>query len=321
MITDHVHAIRSAAGRLDGIVRRTPFQPANWLSRLDGDQVFLKLENLQVTGAFKIRGAANKLHVLKEQGYAGPVLAVSAGNHGLAVAVSARSLGWTAAVVVPESAARYKIEAIQNAGAELLKIGAGYDEAEAAAHTLSARRGIPFISPYNDEAIIAGQATIGMEMLEADPSLDVILAPVGGGGLLAGITWALDAASASRPVLMGAQAKNSPGMYESLKAGRIVQVAEEPTIADGIAGNIESESQTFEIIRRGVRGVVLVEESEIRRAVVELYREESMIVEPTGAVALAAWRYHRDQLPGGRVGIVVSGGNLDPATLQDWLNE
>ncbi len=312
--------IMQIAARLSRIVRHTPMRTSSWLSSPAQGVTLVKLENLQVTGSFKIRGAANKILALKETGYAGPVLAVSAGNHGLAVAVASRKEGWPATIVVPKTVVPNKAAAIKAAGAELLLLGEDYDQAEEMAREQAKERGIPFLSPYNDREIIAGQSTVGLEMLEDDAELDAILVPVGGGGLIAGIALAMEALS-TNAALIGAQAENSPGMCESLKAGRIVRVVEQPTIADGIAGNIEPGSITFDIVARSVKQIILVSEDEIRQAVVGLCLEEKMAVEPAGAVGVAAWLYHQRELPRGRVGIVISGGNIDPEKLNAWISE
>lgn len=296
-----------------GAIVRTPLYRSDRLSHPPDSTLHLKLENRQLTGAFKIRGAVNKLGRLKEAGYEGPVLAVSAGNHGLAVAVAARSLGWRATVVVPENAAVNKVAAILAAGAELIRHGASYDPAEQKARALARERQVPFISPYNDLDIVMGQATVGLEMLEESVDWNAILVPVGGGGLLAGMALAVEAMGRpGRTEVIGVQPRNSPGMHDSLRAGRIVQVIEEPTSADGLAGNIEPGSVTFEIIQRSVRRILLVDESEIRSAMIELHREEQLVAEPSGAVSVAGWSSFREELPEGQIGAVISGGNIDP---------
>src|SRR5713226_2804299 len=240
---DHV---RRARDRIAATARRTPLERSRWLSVEHRREVFLKLECFQLTGSFKIRGAMAKLSALTPDERARGVLTVSAGNHGLAVAHCSEVLGLTATIVVPESASRAKVEAIRRYPVTLIECGAAYDDAERAAREMERETGSTFVSPYNDPEVIAGQGTIGLEILEDEPGLGAIIVPVGGGGLLAGVAIASKSINPQVRVY-GAEPLASPTMTAALKAGRIVEIEEQDTLADGCAGNIEPGSITFPI--------------------------------------------------------------------------
>ncbi len=302
-----INEVRRAADRIPGIVRRTPLERSRWLSRETGCEVSLKLECFQVTGSFKLRGAMAKLSTITEEERERGVLTISAGNHGLAVAHCAEALKLDATIIVPRSASRAKVEAIRRYPVTLLEMGAGYDEAERAARELERETGRTFVSPYNDPDVIAGQGTAALEILEDDPSLDAIVVPVGGGGLLAGV---LIAAKAIKPGIevYGVEPQTSPTMTAALAAGGIVEIEEEETIADGLAGNIEPGSMTFPIIQRLVDGVILVTEEAIRTALARIAREDHLIVEGAAAASIAALADER--LKGKRVCAMVTGRNI-----------
>src|SRR5262245_38487458 len=257
--------IRMARERIASIARRTPLEHSRWLSSQHEKNIFLKLECLQLTGSFKLRGAMSKLMSLTEEEQARGLLTVSAGNHGLAVAHCASVLGLNATVVVPESASRAKVASIARYPVALIERGATYDDAEREAREMERASGLTFVSPYNDPQVIAGQGTIGLEMLEDCADLDAVVVPVGGGGLLAGVALAVKAINPSVKVY-GAEPKNSPTMNAALEAGQIIEIDEEPTIADGCAGNVEPGSMTFPYIQRLVDGMILVSEESIRNA-------------------------------------------------------
>jgi threonine dehydratase len=310
--------ILQAQRRLAGLVWTTPCVRSEWLSERVGCDVFLKLENLQRTGSFKLRGALNKLKVLSSADGPQQVLTVSAGNHGRAIAYGAELLGFEATVIVPRSAPMTKVEAIKRHRVQLRLIGDNYDEAEQTARQMAGDEAITFVSPYNDPDIIAGQGTVGLEMLEAMPSLRTLIVPVSGGGLLAGVALIAKALSPQIKVI-GVQAQNSPAMFESFVAGRIVQVVEEETLADGLAGNIEEGSVTFPIIQRFVDEIRLVAEEDIGRAMLALLEHEHLVTEGAGATGVAA-------LLGGRlkdlpspVGVVVSGANVNVSLIKQLM--
>lgn len=312
--------VRQAAARLAPHLLPTPCLESDWLSACAGRPVYVKWESQQRTGSFKLRGALNKLLLLQGRGIT-RVLAISAGNHGLGVAYAARRLGLHATVVVPEGAARNKVAAIVRQGAELVVRGCNYDEAELAARALATERGEAFVSPYNDLELIAGQATVALELLE-QVRCDVLLVPAGGGGLLSGVL-AVAEALAPEVQVFGAQPAHAPALHTALHAGHRVVVEEAPTLADGLAGNLEEGSVTLPIIlgRPGGRGrardIFLVSERGIARAIRGFAEHDHQIVEGSGAVGAAALLEQRDErresfLPGqGPVGLFVTGRNID----------
>lgn len=300
--------IRLARERIAAVAHRTPLERSRWLSAQHGADVHLKLECFQLTGSFKIRGAMAKLSMLSEAERARGVLTVSAGNHGLAVAHCAEALGLRATIVVPESASRAKVEAIRRYPVTLIERGANYDEAERAARGMERDTGATFVSPYNDPEVIAGQGTIGLEILEDSAEIEAVVVPVGGGGLIAGIAIAVKDINPHVKVY-GAEPTASPSMTAALDAGRIVEIEEEEvTIADGVAGNIEPGSITFPIVQRLVDGMVLVSEQSIREAIARVAREDHIIIEGAAAVSIAALGDER--IKGARVAAIVSGRNL-----------
>jgi threonine dehydratase len=299
--------VKQAAARIAGIARRTPLERSAWLSSETGREVCLKLESLQVTGSFKIRGAASRLTALTQDEKSRNVLTVSAGNHGLAVAHSCQALGLQATVIVPESASRAKVNAIRRYPVSLIEKGASYDEAEREARRMAEETGEMFVSPYNDPEVIAGQGTIALEILDDLTGTGAIVVPVGGGGLLAGVALA---AKAVHPAvkIYGVESEASPTMLRSLEAGRIVEIEEDATIADGLAGNIEPGSITFPIIQRLVDGIILVSEREIKHAIARVAREDHLIIEGAAAASIAALT--DPQLQSDAVVAVVSGRNI-----------
>jgi len=286
-IGPHIDDIRSARERIAFTAIRTPVAHSRWLSEELRRDVFLKLECFQVTGSFKLRGAMAKLSALTEQERSRGVLTVSAGNHGLAVAHCSEVLGLDATIVVPESASRAKVNSIRRYPVTLIERGASYDEAERAARVMEIETGKTFVSPYNDREVIAGQGTIGLEILEDLPNIEAVVVPVGGGGLLAGVAMAVKAIAPEVKVY-GAEPAVSPTMTAALEAGRIIEIEEDSTIADGCAGNIEPGSLTFPIIQRLVDGMILVCEDEIRHAITGVAREENLMIEGSAAVGVAA---------------------------------
>lgn len=299
--------IRLARERIKEVARRTPLERSRWLSAKHERVVHLKLECLQLTGSFKLRGAMSKLSSLSDNERARGVLTVSAGNHGLGVAHCCEVLGLDGTIVVPESASRTKVEAIRRYPVTLLERGASYDEAERLAREMERETGPTFVSPYNDPEVIAGQGTIGLEILEDAPNVEAVIVPVGGGGLLAGVAIAIKALD-PRVKVYGAEPANSPTMTAALAAGRIVEIEEEPTIADGCAGNIEPGSITFSMIQGSIDGIILVTEKAIRKAIADVAREDHLIIEGSAAVSIAALEDER--LAGLNTAAVVSGRNL-----------
>jgi threonine dehydratase len=299
--------IEQARKRIAGVAHRTPLEHSRRLSRELGRNVLLKLESFQVTGSFKLRGAMSKLSLLNANQRASGVLTVSAGNHGLAVAHCAEALGINATIVVPESASRAKVEAISGYPVTLIERGASYDEAERVARAMQIESGRAFVSPYNDEDVIAGQGTIALEILEDAPDLEAIIVPVGGGGLIAGVAIAAKTINPNIKVY-GVEPEASPTMSAALRAGRLVEIEEQETIADGLAGNIEPGSITFPIVQRLVDEIVLVSEASIRNAISRAAREDHLMIEGSAATSIAALVDPR--IEGRRVAAIVTGRNI-----------
>ena len=307
--------IRLAKQRIASLAIRTPLIRSDLLSERVGASVHLKLESLQQTGSFKVRGAANKVRTLKANERDRGLLTVSTGNHGRAVAHVARRLHIKALICVPEGVPGNKVDAIQSLGAEIVVSGETYDEAEEHAFQLAAERGLTMLNPYDDPLVIAGQGTIGLEILADLPEVDTVLVPVGGGGLMSGIGLALKSANAQIR-LIGVSMDRAPVMYHSRKAGKPVRMAEEETIADALVGGIGVDNQyTFRLAQRLVDDFVLVSDQEIAQAMAFALEKLRLVVEGGGAVGIAALLHEKVMELGRNVAVVVSGGNVDVSSL------
>ena len=301
--------VEAARARLAGVIYETPCAYSQSLSDLTGVRVYVKLENLQMTGSFKERGAANVLLQLSDEERRRGVVTASAGNHGLAVAFHAARLGITAVIVMPEGAPLTKVLSARRQGADVVLDGDDYDEAYARARAIEAARRLVFVHPFDDPRVIAGQGTIGLELATQVPELDAVLVPVGGGGLVTGLGVALKARRATVEVI-GVQADEIPGMKAALTAGERVTVGAAPTIADGIAVRRVGE-HTFPLAQRWIDQVVSVSEEEIANAILLLLEIEKTVVEGAGAVPLAALVNKKVALAGKTVALVLTGGNID----------
>ena len=303
--------IRDAATRLQGQVANTPFVESRTLSEVTGAQVFLKFENLQFTASFKERGACNKLAQLSAEQRTRGVVAMSAGNHAQGVAYHAQRLGLRAVIVMPRFTPGVKVERTRGFGAEVVLHGDTLDAARAHALALGEQQHLTFVHPYDDEAIVAGQGTVGLEMLEAEPDLDMLVIAVGGGGLIAGIATA---AKALQPgiEIVGVQTTRFPAMFNAIKGTQHVQGTS--TIAEGIAVGTPGQV-TQAIIADKVDDLVLVDEGDIEQAIVMLLEIEKTLVEGAGAAGLAALLKDPARYAGKKVGLVLCGGNIDPLLL------
>lgn len=303
--------IRAAASRIAGRVVETPCLESRTLGEILGCRVWLKFENLQYTASFKERGALNHLLLLPPERAAAGVVAMSAGNHAQGVAYHARRLGIPVGIVMPVATPFVKIDNTEKLGAEVILAGSSVEEAATEALALCARTGRSFVHPYDDPAVIAGQGTIALEMLAAVPELEVLVVPVGGGGLVSGIAIA---AKALRPDIevVGVQAASHPGVLDRL--GLVPGIPGGATIADGIAVKAPGVLTSAAIASR-VDAVALVEEPAIERAVVLLLEIEKTVVEGAGAVGIAALEGLRERFAGRSVGVVLSGGNIDSRLL------
>jgi threonine dehydratase len=290
-------------------VIRTPLRRSPWLSAATGADVLLKLETLQPTFSYKIRGAFNVILRLAETASdTPPLVTASAGNHGRALALAAQTLGMRVTVYVPASAPRTKLDAIVACGAELVPC-TDYDEAELAAKEHGASGRALYISPYSHPDVIAGAGTVGLEILEDRPDVDAIVAPVGGGGLVSGI--AITARALSSAFVTGVEVEASSPFTQGLAAGRIVKIDVAPTLADSLAGNLDPDTVTFDIVRALVSNIARVAEPDLQMAVSGLATEERLIVEGGGASGVAAAIAGKLHVAGQRVAIVVSGANID----------
>jgi threonine dehydratase len=306
-----LHDIEAAAARLTGQVLDTPFVESRTISQLTGCQVFLKFENLQYTASFKERGACNKLTQLSADERARGVVAMSAGNHAQGVAYHAQRLGIRAVIVMPRFTPGVKIDRTRGFDAEVVLHGDTLDEARAHAYALAQQQGLVFVHPYDDEAIVAGQGTVALEMLRAQPDLDTLVVAVGGGGLIAGMATV---AKALKPGIriIGVQTERFPAMYNAIKGTHLPQGSS--TIAEGIAVGTPGEI-TQAIVREMVDDLVLVDEGDIEQAIVMLLEIEKTLVEGAGAAGLAAVLKYPERFAGQKVGLVLCGGNIDPLLL------
>lgn len=312
--------IYAARRRIAGIAIRTPLLRSASLSDRCGAEVCLKLENVQQTGSFKLRGAANRLLSLSDEERARGVIAVSSGNHGRAVATVAAQTGIHAVICLAETAARNKVEAIRRTGAEVILAGATYDEAAARAVELQRRRGLIFIHPFDDPCVIAGQGTIGIELLEDLPNIDTAIVPLSGGGLISGVALALKSANPALRVI-GVSMERAPVMVESLRAGKVLELAEKPTLADALAGGITGldgvhNAYTFRLCQQLVDQTALVSEDEIASAMAFMLEAHHLVVEGGGAVGIAALLAGK-VTPGLHTAAIISGGNVDIPLLVD----
>ena len=313
MIT--VQDVRAAAARIQGAVERTPCLPSRTLSRLTGCELHLKFENLQFTASFKERGALNKLLSLSDVERKRGVIAMSAGNHAQAVAYHASRLGIPAVIVMPKGSPNTKIKNTQVHGAEVVVEGDTLAEAAAHARELEKREGLTFIHPYDDPAIIAGQGTVALEMLEQAPELEMLVVPIGGGGLISGMAVA---AKAIRPAIeiFGVESRAYSAMYQRLQ-GLPIEVGGD-TIAEGMAVR-DVGDLTFSILKSFALQVLLINEETIERAIVALVEIEKTVAEGAGAAGLAALLEHPGRFAGKRVGIPICGGNIDSRLLSAVL--
>ncbi|HYB67558.1 MAG TPA: threonine/serine dehydratase [Candidatus Acidoferrales bacterium] len=310
--------IQDARRLIRNEVNKTPLVRSQYLSDLCGSDAYLKLENLQVTNAFKIRGALNRMMNLTPEEKARGVIAASSGNHAQAVAIGAEKLNLTATVVVPETTPRIKVEKIRKHNVELIIHGEMYDYAEQYARKLAKEKGATFVSSYNDPLVVAGQGTVGLEILEDLPTADSIIVPVSGGSVLSGVAIAAKSIKPNIKIL-GVQPETVAAMYHCLKAGKIINMEMRHTIADGLDGNIEQGCITFELIQRYVDEILLFNEDTIRKMIRVLWEKEGQVVEASGAISIAPIVEAPKRFTGKRTVAVITGGNIDDALFQDIL--
>ncbi len=306
-----ISEIFNAAAVLKGVARKTSLIPA---PKVNPDaEVFLKTENLQLTGSFKLRGAYYKISQLSDQEKAKGVIACSAGNHAQGVALGAQRNGINAVICLPAGAPISKVEATRSYGAEVCLVPGVYDDEYARAIELQKEHGYTFVHPFDDPKVIAGQGTIGLEVLEQMPDVEAVVVPIGGGGLISGVAFAI---KTLRPEIKvyGVQSSGAPSMAASLQEGHIARLGEVSTIADGIAVK-EPGVNTFEMCNRYVDEVVTVSDDEIAAAILALIEQQKIVSEGAGAVSVAAVMYNKVPVKGKKVVCLVSGGNIDVNTL------
>jgi threonine dehydratase len=308
--------IRAAERRIKADIRRTPLEFSPSLSGLTGADVYMKWECEQRTGSFKFRGALNKIRSLSRDEKARGVVSASTGNHALGVSLASEMEGVALTLVLPRNVSAAKRERLEKGRAEIITFGESCEKAEIRARRLAAETGRTYVSPYNDREIIAGQGTIGLEILEDLPAVEAVIVPVGGGGLIAGIAGCLK--SVRPPIrVYGVEPLNSPVMAASIAAGRIVEIAEEETIAEAVAGGLEPECITFPLCRELLDGIILVEEALIKRAMSLLLEHHHRMVEGAGALALAGLLKDKARLAGKKAVLVASGGNIAPEVFEE----
>ncbi len=308
-----LQAIQEARNRIGGVIYYSPCAYSTSISQTSGQHVFLKLENLQQTGSFKERGALNKLLLLSDADRKKGVIAASAGNHAQGVAFHARQHGIPAKIVMPTMTPLVKVNATSGYGAEVVLKGGGYDEAYEEARHLAEQECRVFVHPFDDPAVITGQGTIGLELLEQVSDLEAVVVPIGGGGLISGVACAV---KEMRPAVrvIGVQAARMPSLIEALKSHRPTTIDVKPTIADGIAVRRAGEL-TLPLIEKYLDEVVVVEEEEIASGILTLLEREKTLAEGAGAAAVAALLHHKTSLQGKKTVALVCGGNIDVTLL------
>ena len=311
-------AIREAALRIAPDIRRTPVEHSPWLSDLTGSDVYLKLENYQVTGSFKVRGALNKLGTLSEQDRKSGVIAASSGNHGLGVAFGASLLDIKATVFVPIYAEPSKVAAIKALGATVFAVGDDCLKTEEAARTHAHQNNLTYISPYNDPDVIAGQGTVALELLTQLENLDAVFIALGGGGLLSGMGSFIKAVSPNTSVIACSPAR-SPAMHECLLVNKVIDVPCHPTLSDATAGGVEPGSITLALCKEVIDQSLLVTEEEIRSALVSIMNNHHMLIEGAAAVAVAGLLQSAAAWRNKRTAVLLCGANIGLGTLGETL--
>jgi threonine dehydratase len=315
----NLSAVLRARRRIAPYVRRTPLVPSPWLSDMSGGEVWLKLESLQIANSFKARGAFNAVIARLER--AAPparIVTASAGNHGRALAAAAEAFTLPLVVFTPANAPATKLDAIRRHGATLRADARDYDEAERMAKAFAASEGAEFISPYSDEDVIAGAATVGLEIFEERPATDLLVVPIGGGGLISGVAVAANAVSPACEIV-GIEAAASCAFQTSVRAGHLVEIVPGTTIADGLGGNPDPDTITFRFIQTLVNRIATVTEDDLVSAIAGLVEAEHLVTEGAGAAAVAALVGRRIDVRGRRVALIVSGSNIDRARLAALL--
>ncbi|MFX1511869.1 MAG: threonine/serine dehydratase [Promethearchaeota archaeon] len=314
-----LQAIVNARETIKDVVIKTPLIYSQFLSDICQGQVHLKLENQQLTNSFKIRGALNRMTQLTPEERKQGVITASSGNHGQSVALAAEYLQLSAKIVVPMNTSKAKLTKIKKHNVEIALYG-DFDEVELRARELAKKEGLIYISPYNDPFIIAGQGTISLELFEDLNKFDMVIVPIGGGGLISGISIAIKSINPNVQII-GVQPEIAPTMYESIKAGKIIEVEEKATLADGILGGLENGAITFKIIQNHVDKLCIVREESVEKAINVLWNEEQQVIEGAGALAIAYILENKQKFKGKTVVAVISGGNIEESLFRQILEK
>ncbi len=308
----------AAERRIRAHIRETPAEHSPFLSQAGNAAVYLKCENFQLTGSFKLRGAVNKILSLSDEEKALGLMTASSGNHGAAFSWALKRFGLKGTIVLPEITAPTKIDSLVLNGADIIKHGDDCIKAERYGREAAEKRGLTYIPPYNDLQIIGGQGTIGLELLEQVPDIDCVLVPVGGGGLIAGIAGYLKSENPDIAII-GCQPENSAVMFESVKAGRILDLESKPTISDGSAGGIEKDTITLPICQELVDDFILVTEEEIISALRIILAKHHMLVEGSAVLSVAACIKQKSRFQGKNTVLILSGSKISLDTLKEIL--
>jgi threonine dehydratase len=319
MNSNKLKAVKNARERIKKHVRKTPLIHSEYLSQICKGNVFLKLENLQPTNSFKVRGAFNRLLQLTPEESKKGVVTASSGNHAQGVALAAENLNISAKIVVPTDVSLVKLEKIKKFNVEIIQEG-NFKTVEKTARDLASKENITYISPYNDIEVINGQGTIALEIYEESNDVNSIIAPIGGGGLISGIALAAKSLNPSIEVI-GVQTKGASTMYESWKSGRIVVTEEFQTIAEGLLGGLEPGALTFDVIKEYVDCIILVDEVSVKNAIKLLWQKEGQVVEGAGAVTVACILEEKEKFTQKNVVAVISGGNIENSLFTNILKE
>ena len=319
MTSLNIEMIKNAHERIREYIRKTPLFHSEVFSELCNGNVYLKLENHQVTNSFKIRGALNRMSLLSEEEKTRGVITASSGNHAQGVALAAKHLNISAKIVIPMNISKIKLNKIKQYDVTIIQEGE-FDEIETKAKYLSKREHISYISPYNDLEVIAGQGTVGLEIFEEIDHVDSIIVPVGGGGLISGIAIVAKTLDPNIEVI-GVQTKGASTMYESWKAGKVVQFEEFPTIAEGLSGGLDPGAITLNLINRYVDKIVLVQEESVEKAIRILWKKEGQMVEGASATVVAYLLEEDEKFARKNVVAVISGGNIENSLLEHLLKK
>lgn len=305
--------IKEAEIAIRPYVRETPLEYSYPLSAQSGCEVYLKLENIQVTGSFKARGSMNKILSLKNESR--KIITASTGNHGLGVANALKATNKDGTIFLPTKASVAKVEAIKQRGIRVEFHGESGEVTEVYARKFALETNQVYVSPYNDEDVIAGQGTIGVELLRQLPELDAVFVSIGGGGLIAGIATYLKSVNPKIKII-GCLPANAPVMYECVKAGKVIDVPEQPTLSDGTAGGIDHDSITFEICRDLIDEYILTSEEEILESMRLVLKQHHLVIEGSAGVSVAAILQQKEKFKGQKIAAIICGGNVSEAVLK-----